>query len=43
MLTIPDDYLCPITQEIMLDPVITEDGETYERKAIQDWFSSKPE
>ncbi|KAK3105791.1 hypothetical protein FSP39_005813 [Pinctada imbricata] len=35
---IPDEYLCPITREIMKDPVIAEDGYTYERSAIQAWM-----
>jgi hypothetical protein len=29
------DLLCPITQELMEDPVVAADGETYERAAIQ--------
>jgi hypothetical protein len=29
---------CPITQEIFKDPVIGEDGHTYERKTITDWL-----
>ncbi len=35
----PEDFNCPITCEVMIDPVITADGHTYERKAIEDWFS----
>jgi len=35
----PFDYLCPITLEIMVDPVMTSDGDTYERAAIEEWFS----
>ncbi|ACE05813.1 hypothetical protein Aasi_0393 [Candidatus Amoebophilus asiaticus 5a2] len=35
---IPDECLCPITHEIMEDPVIAQDGHTYERAAIQGWF-----
>ena len=31
---IPDEFLCPITLEIMKDPVLCEDGHTYERTAI---------
>ena len=27
-------FLCPITKEIMIDPVITSDGYTFERHAI---------
>ena len=37
----PDDYLCPITQELMSDPVIATDGHTYERKAILQWIERK--
>ena len=29
---------CPITYEIMIDPVITSDGHTYERESIQQWL-----
>lgn len=29
---------CPITQTFMADPVVAEDGITYERSAIVDWF-----
>jgi hypothetical protein len=35
----PDCFLCPITQEMILDPVITADGHTYERQAIRVWLS----
>ncbi|KAL4229143.1 WD repeat [Mactra antiquata] len=35
---IPDEYLCPITREIMKDPVICTDGYTYERAAILSWM-----
>jgi TPR repeat protein/CII-binding regulator of phage lambda lysogenization HflD len=35
---IPHECFCPITQEIMEDPVIALDGYTYERMAIQEWF-----
>lgn len=35
---IPHQFLCPILQEIMTDPVKTVDGFTYERDAIQRWF-----
>ncbi len=32
---IPDEYTCPITHQLMYDPVIAADGETYEREAIE--------
>lgn len=38
---VPLDYICPITHEIMKDPVIAEDGFTYERSAIQEWFGQR--
>lgn len=37
----PDDLVCPITQELMVDPVIAADGHTYERHAIERWLASK--
>mmetsp|Transcript_8463 Transcript_8463/g.21817 ORF Transcript_8463/g.21817 Transcript_8463/m.21817 type:complete len:541 (+) Transcript_8463:165-1787(+) len=33
----PSIFLCPITQEVMMDPVIAEDGYTYEREAFEKW------
>ncbi|KAI1899207.1 hypothetical protein AGOR_G00059390 [Albula goreensis] len=37
----PDEFLCPITREVMSDPVIAADGYSYEREAIQSWINSK--
>lgn len=34
-------YLCPITTEVMEDPVIAGDGYTYERTAIEQWFKKR--
>jgi hypothetical protein len=34
-------YLCPITMEIMRDPVITRDGYSFERNAILGWIATK--
>lgn len=33
-----DAFSCPISKEIMKDPVMTVDGKTYERQAIERWF-----
>lgn len=33
------EYFCPITKEIMLDPVALPDGRSYERHAIQAWYN----
>ena len=34
----PEEFLCPISMEVMQDPVIAADGHTYERRAIEAWF-----
>ncbi|KAH8093380.1 ubiquitin-protein transferase [Aureococcus anophagefferens] len=34
----PPSLLCPITQEVMVEPVIASDGFTYERSAIERWL-----
>ncbi|CAI0390068.1 unnamed protein product [Linum tenue] len=34
----PKDFVCPITSNIFADPVTLETGQTYERKAIQEWL-----
>ena len=38
---VPEDYICPITTEIMTDPVSALDGFTYERAAITEWLRTK--
>lgn len=35
---IPDDYICPITNDIMFKPVIAADGLSYEQSAILEWL-----
>jgi serine/threonine protein kinase len=35
---VPAAFVCPITQEQMVDPVVALDGHSYSRGAIQDWF-----
>lgn len=35
-----DELLCPITREVMKDPVIAADGYTYDRSAIRAWLES---
>ncbi|XP_052123852.1 uncharacterized WD repeat-containing protein alr3466-like [Frankliniella occidentalis] len=37
---VPHEFLCPITREVMRDPVVCADGFTYERAAIEEWFLS---
>ncbi|KAK8946034.1 U-box domain-containing protein 14 [Platanthera guangdongensis] len=37
---IPDDFRCPISLELMKDPVIVSTGQTYERSCIQKWLDA---
>ncbi|KAL8159857.1 hypothetical protein V2J09_001394 [Rumex salicifolius] len=37
---IPDDFRCPISLELMRDPVIVSTGQTYERACIQKWLDA---
>ena len=34
----PESFYCPITCDLMVDPVIGEDGHSYERAAIEQWL-----
>lgn len=33
-----DAFVCPLTKQVMRDPVTLENGQTYEREAIEKWF-----
>ncbi|UPQ99934.1 U-box domain-containing protein [Chloropicon primus] len=35
---LPKEFFCPITHDLMKDPVVLSDGHTYERKAIEKWI-----
>ncbi|XVF32384.1 hypothetical protein REPUB_Repub17cG0077500 [Reevesia pubescens] len=37
---IPPHFLCPLSLELMLDPVIVASGQTYDRASIQKWLDS---
>lgn len=39
-LNIPADFQCPITLEIMRDPVVVATGQTYDRSSITHWIES---
>ena len=34
-----EEYICPISHEIMKEPVIAADGYSYERECIENWFT----
>merc|ERR1711964_757222 len=35
----PNEFQCPISLEVMTDPVVIVSGHTYKRAAIQQWFN----
>ncbi|KAJ7980868.1 RING-type E3 ubiquitin transferase [Quillaja saponaria] len=37
---VPDDFRCPISLELMKDPVIVSTGQTYERSCIEKWLEA---
>ena len=39
MNSIADEWVCPISQELPIDPVMAEDGKIYERAAIAKWLA----
>ncbi|XVF12112.1 hypothetical protein REPUB_Repub08aG0086100 [Reevesia pubescens] len=36
----PEDFRCPISLELMIDPVTISTGQTYDRSSIQKWFKA---
>uniref|UniRef100_A0A9L0IQF7 WD repeat, SAM and U-box domain-containing protein 1 n=1 Tax=Equus asinus TaxID=9793 RepID=A0A9L0IQF7_EQUAS len=38
---VPDEFICPITRELMKEPVIASDGYSYEKEAMENWISKK--
>ncbi|XP_015691471.2 U-box domain-containing protein 16-like [Oryza brachyantha] len=36
----PSDFRCPISLDLMRDPVVVASGQTYDRESIDRWFSS---
>ena len=38
---VPFEFICPITNKIMKDPVTASDGYDHERQAIRRWFRRK--
>ena len=38
---IPEEFICPITQDVMRNPVLCSDGFVYEKAAIGEWLISR--
>eukprot|EP01112_Ceratiomyxa_fruticulosa_P020975 TRINITY_DN7285_c0_g2_i1.p1 TRINITY_DN7285_c0_g2~~TRINITY_DN7285_c0_g2_i1.p1 ORF type:complete len:812 (-),score=239.44 TRINITY_DN7285_c0_g2_i1:113-2548(-) len=36
----PPSFICPLTQEVMKDPVVDPEGNSYERSAIEAWLKN---
>lgn len=36
---VPQEFICPISMSLMKDPVMMEDGHTYEKECIIEWLS----
>jgi hypothetical protein len=34
----PESFMCPLTQEVLRDPVVDPEGNSYERSAIESWL-----
>jgi Mg-chelatase subunit ChlD len=39
-MSLPENFICPITQTTMVDPVMCEDGISYEKSAILRWLQN---
>ena len=39
---IPEDYICPISKELFVNPHVAADGHSYEKVEIDRWFESHP-
>ncbi|KAE8662769.1 U-box domain-containing protein 16 [Hibiscus syriacus] len=39
-ITVPVDLLCPVSLELMRDPVVVASGQTYDRESINQWIES---
>ncbi|XP_074578846.1 U-box domain-containing protein 13-like [Curcuma longa] len=37
---LPDDFRCPVSLELMKDPVIVSTGQTYDRESIEQWLEA---
>lgn len=35
------NFICPITQQVFGEPVLADDGNIYEKEAIEEWFKTK--
>ena len=41
-LPVPDSFKCPISHDLMVDPVVDPEGNTYDRASIEQWLARNP-
>jgi len=41
ILDVSDEFICPLSKELMVDPVLAEDGNMYERQDLERYIISK--
>lgn len=41
--SLPDQFYCPITRDLMMEPVVSPDGYTFDREAIESWIKHENE
>ena len=39
LVPVPEEYVCPLTMDIMAEPLLSREGHHYEREAILNWVS----
>jgi len=37
LVPVPEEYICPLTMDIMAEPLLSREGHNYEREAILNW------
>eukprot|EP00977_Amphora_coffeiformis_P027176 scaffold34593_cov179-Amphora_coffeaeformis.AAC.14 len=39
LVPVPEEYICPLTLDVMAEPLLSREGHNYEREAILNWVS----
>ena len=37
---VPQEFICPLSMELMQDPVVAADGHVYDRTSLEKWFAA---
>lgn len=41
VLDVSDEFICPLSKELMIDPVLAEDGNLYDRQELEEYIVSR--